>query len=222
MKLTLITSEPLYSEEENILSVIDDLTEDHALEINLKHDLKDLLFSLFKQTAEVSKTDSECLTVKRVWMKGKARYESVSLETCSLKDNVLYCKDQLWVLTDNQLRLEILQKVHNSLISDHLEITHTEALLWQYYFWLRLQTLVKHYCWNCHDCCQIKASKEKLNRLLQSLSILIKRWENIVMNFITDLSKSDSKNIILIIINCLSKERHYVSCSINENGTSAE
>ena len=62
--------------------------------MNSEHNLKDLLFSLFEWAAEVNKTDSECLTVKRVWMKGKAHYKGVSLQTCSLKDDVLYYKDQ--------------------------------------------------------------------------------------------------------------------------------
>ena len=97
-----------------------------------------------------------------------------------------------------------------------------KALLWRYYFWLRLRTSVKRYCRNCHDCCQVKASREKLNGLLQPLPILTKRWEDIVMNFITDLPESDSKNAILTIIDRLSKERHYVSRSINENGTSVK
>ena len=81
---------------------------------------------------------------------------------------------------------------------------------------------MKHYCWNCYNCCQAKASREKLNELLQPLSILTKRWEDIVINFITDLLESEDKNIILIIINRLSKERHYVPCSINENSTSVK
>ena len=155
-------------------------------------------------------------------MKGKARYKDVSLQACSLKDNFLYCKDQLWVSADNQLRLKILQKVYNPSVSSHSGITRTEALPWQYYFWLRLWVSIERYCWNCHDCCQVKAFKEKLNELLQPLLISVKRWENIVMNFITDLSESDGKNIILIIIDCLSKKRHYVLCSINENSTSVK
>ena len=134
IKLTFITPEPLNLKEENISSATDDLMKDHASEINSEHDLKGLSFPLFKRAAEVSKTDLKCLTAKRVWIKGKARYESVSLQACFLKDNILYHKDQLWVLIENQLRLEILQEVYNSSVSDYSEITCTEALLWRYYF----------------------------------------------------------------------------------------
>ena len=65
MKLTLITPEPLNSEEENISDVTDDLTKDHVSETDSEHDLKDLLFSLFERAAEVSKTDLKYLIAKR-------------------------------------------------------------------------------------------------------------------------------------------------------------
>ena len=65
MKLALITFKLLNSEEKNISDVTDDFIEDHTSEMNLKNDSERLLFSLFKQAAEISKTDSECLTAKR-------------------------------------------------------------------------------------------------------------------------------------------------------------
>ena len=42
------------------------------------------------------------------------------------------------------------------------------------------------------------------------------------MNFITDLLKSKDKNIILIIINHLSKKHYYVFCSTNNNNISVK
>ena len=42
------------------------------------------------------------------------------------------------------------------------------------------------------------------------------------MNFITNLLKSKGKNVILIIIDRLNKERYYVLCSINENSSSVK
>ena len=95
MKLTLITFKFLNLKEENISDVTDDLIEDYALKTDLKNNLEDLLFSLWKWAAEVSKTDSECLTAKRAWIKGKAHYKSISLRVYSLKDNVFYHKDKL-------------------------------------------------------------------------------------------------------------------------------
>ena len=66
IKLTLIISKLLNLKEENISDVMNDLIRDYVLKTDLKNNSKDLLFSLFKQAAEVSKTDLKCLTVKRV------------------------------------------------------------------------------------------------------------------------------------------------------------
>ena len=104
-ELAPITPEPLNLKEENIPGATGGLAEDHAPEMDPEHDPE-----------------------------GKARYEGVSLQACSLKDDVLYRKDQLWVPADNQLRLKILQEVHNPPASGHPGITRTEALLQRYYF----------------------------------------------------------------------------------------
>jgi len=42
------------------------------------------------------------------------------------------------------------------------------------------------------------------------------------MNFIIDLSLSEDKNIILTVICRLSKKRHYISCSIDDEEITAE
>ena len=93
IKLLLIISEPLDSEEENISDATDNLVKNHISEMNSKQNSEDLLSSLFEWAAEVSKTDSECLIIKRAWTEDKTQYESVSLQVCSLKYDVLYCKD---------------------------------------------------------------------------------------------------------------------------------
>ena len=50
----------------------------------------------------------------------------------------------------------------------------------------------------------------------QSLSISEQRWQDITMNFIIDLFDSSEYNAILTIICRLSKERHYISCIIDD------
>ncbi len=48
--------------------------------------------------------------------------------------------------------------------------------------------------------------------MLQSLSISEQQWQNIVMNFIINLSDSYDYNAILTVICKLLKERHYIFC----------
>jgi hypothetical protein len=42
------------------------------------------------------------------------------------------------------------------------------------------------------------------------------------MNFITDLSISEGHNAILVVVDRLSKERHYISYIAAEEGTTSE
>ncbi len=81
---------------------------------------------------------------------------------------------------------------------------------------------VDQYIQNCYVCQHSKTSKDKSNDLLQFLSILEQQWQNIVMNFIIDLSDSYDYNVILTVICKLSKERHYISCIIDDEDITVE
>ncbi len=84
------------------------------------------------------------------------------------------------------------------------------------YYWSFMQKTVDWYIWNCYVCQRSKTSRDKSNELLQSLLILKQWWQNIVMNFIIDLFDSYDYNVILTVICRLSKERHYISCIIDD------
>ena len=85
-----------------------------------------------------------------------------------------------------------------------------------------MQKTVDQYIWNCYVYQRFKTSKDKLNDLLQSLSILEQRWQNIVMNFIINLSDSYDYNAILTVICRLLKERHYISCITDDEDITVE
>ncbi len=84
------------------------------------------------------------------------------------------------------------------------------------YYWSFMWKTVDQYIWNCYVCQRSKTSRDKSNNLLQSLLISEQRWQNIVMNFIIDLSDSYDYNAILTVICRFLKERHYISCITDE------
>ncbi len=58
--------------------------------------------------------------------------------------------------------------------------------------------------------------------MLQPLFISEQRWQNIVMNFIINLSDSYNYNAILTVICKLLKERHYISCITDDEDITVE
>ncbi len=58
--------------------------------------------------------------------------------------------------------------------------------------------------------------------MLQSLLISEQRWQDIAMNFIINLFDSYNYNAILTVICKLLKERHYISCIINDEDITVE
>ncbi len=85
-----------------------------------------------------------------------------------------------------------------------------------------MRKTINWYIRNCYICQRSKTSRNKSNDLLQSLLISEQRWQDIAMNFIINLFDSSKYNAILTIICRLSKERHYISCIIDDEDITVE
>ena len=81
---------------------------------------------------------------------------------------------------------------------------------------------IEQYLRNCYVCKQAKAFWDAYNSLLQPLSIPEKSWVDLTMDFIVGLPNSQKYNAILMVIDWLLKERHYILCTEKNNGTNAE
>jgi len=60
---------------------------------------------------------------------------------------------------------------------------------------------------------QNKVKTIKTLRLLQPLSIETQRWEKVSMDFITVLSKSKRKSVIMVVVDRLTKYAHFCALS---------
>ena len=80
---------------------------------------------------------------------------------------------------------------------------------------------VEQYLRNCHMCKQAKASWNAYNGLLQPLPMPERPWVDLTIDFVVGLPKSQGYDAILMVVDQLSKERHYIPCT-EDNGTDAE
>ncbi len=82
--------------------------------------------------------------------------------------------------------------------------------------------MVRRYIQNCHTCRRVKALRDWYNGFLKPLPIPSRPWTDITLNFVTGLLISNGYNAILIVVDRLTKERHYISCTTDVNGTTTE
>ncbi len=80
-----------------------------------------------------------------------------------------------------------------------------------FYYWSDHQATIQQYIWNCYVYQWSKASQDDTNDLLQPLLISQQRWQDIIINFIIELSLLKNYNVICMIICHLFKEHCYDS-----------
>ncbi len=167
-----------------------------------------------------NRTNQQCINIRTVIEQNRRTCQDMSLDNCRVLNEVLWKNDRLWV--SQSMIIQLIRKAHDLSISDHSDMNQTLDLLRRSYCWSRIRTTIKRYIRNCYVCRRSKASRDRINELLKSLSISEQRWQDISLNFIIDLLKSDESNAILTVIDRLSKERHYILCWSDDKETFAE
>ena len=118
--------------------------------------------------------------------------------------------------------IEIIRDAHDQFFCAHSNMNRIEKLIKRYYYWFNMKLSIKRYIRNCHKCQRSKISHDDRHELLISLSISSQRWIDISINFIIELFDFRNNNVICIIIDRLTKKRHYVFCVIDDDDLTIE
>ena len=178
------------------------------------------MISIQNQIIVENQTNQQCIDIRTVIEQNRRTCQDISLDNCRVLNEVLWKNDRLWV--SQSMITQLIRKAHDLSISDHSDMNRTLNLLRRSYCWSKMRTTIKRYIRNCYVCRRSKASKDRINKLLKSLSIFEQRWQDISLNFIINLLKSDESNAILTVIDRLFKERHYILCWSDDEETFAE
>jgi len=176
--------------------------------------------NLYQRVHLVNQKNELCNEYWQAINKDELKLHDMKLKNCQIIDNVLFKKNLLWVL--KQMHTKLLRKIHDQSSILHSDIRWMIDLVQRFYYWSDHRATIQQYIRNCHVCQRSKASRDDMNDLLQSLSISQQRWQDITMNFITELSLSKNYNVICTIICRLFKEHHYVLCYWRDNDISIE
>ncbi len=191
----------------------------------LTFDKIDVLFieskaNLYQQVWMINQTDEFCSEYKQAMNKNKLKFHITKLKNCKIIDDVLFRKDLLWI--SENMHTKLLQEVHDQSSIFHFNNEWIIDLVQCFYYWSDHRVTIWWYIWNCHTYQRSKVSRNSINELHHSLSISQKRWKDIAINFITELSLSEDYNVICTIICRLIKEHHYVFCHWEDNDISVE
>lgn len=142
--------------------------------------------------------------------------ENAKFKTLHFKNGLIY-KEQ-----DNELKLivpnipdvrdRILFEYHDQPQYGHPGIMRTESSIRKSYWWPKLRNTVKQYIKTCETCQRTKARQSKPPGLLRQHTIPEGRWEEVSMDFITNLPDTIDKGFssIWTIVCRLTKRLHLI------------
>jgi len=163
--------------------------------------------------------DAEWKTIYHV-LTGELKEVPVTLKgrikRFSLDDNGLIRldNDRICVPNDKDLRLSVLNDLHDAPQAGHPGIEKTYELVHRYYYWKGLHTFIEKYIKHCTSCQRNKASNTKTAGLLQSMPVPAGRWVHVSCDFIVRLPKTTSGyDAIVVFVDMFSKMAHFIPCT---------
>lgn len=87
-------------------------------------------------------------------------------------------------------------------------VSKTLRCIQHHFFWPHMRQDIRRYVSQCVICQQVKYETRKSARLLQPLPIPLAFWEDLSMDFITELPVSQGFTTIMVVVDRYSKGTH--------------
>ncbi|KAJ0907443.1 putative nucleotidyltransferase, Ribonuclease H [Helianthus annuus] len=128
----------------------------------------------------------------------------------SVRDGLVFLKGRIMVPPVTSIRRDLLAEFHSSTLGGHSGIHATFKRLSTSFTWLGMKRDVTKCIKECSVCQAIKSPAHKPYGLLQPLPIPSDTWQDLSMDFITNLPLSKGKSHIWVIVDRLSKFAHFI------------
>jgi len=126
-------------------------------------------------------------------------------------ENVLWFKNRVVVPKYFELRKQILDEAHTSQLSIHPGSNKMYQDLKQRFWWTRMKREIAKYVSECDICRRVKASHLRLAGTLQPLNIPEWKWEDISMDFIVGLPRTQKGyDSIWVVVDRLTKSAYFL------------
>jgi hypothetical protein len=116
------------------------------------------------------------------------------------------------MLASHKIKKTIFDKALLYKFSIHPGSTKMYQDLKENFWWSNMKVDIAKYVSRCDTCNRMKASHLKLAGVLQPLSILTWKWDDIIMDFIVRLNlTARKKDSIWVIVDRLTKTTHFIA-----------
>ena len=130
----------------------------------------------------------------------------------SWKKYSLWYKYHLYLCKNSKIKQNILLELHTS-PRGHSGILKTYHKVKKDLFWDGLKSDIQMFVMKFLVFQQNKVETTKTSCLLQPLSIPSQRWDDVSMDFITGLPKSEGKSVVMVVVDRLTKYVHFCELS---------
>lgn len=114
---------------------------------------------------------------------------------------------------NEELRRMIISEFHDSNIGGHSGVLRTYSRLTQIFYWRGMKAAVLRYVQQCDICQRNKADTRMPSGLLEPLKIPDVIWADISMDFVEGLPRSAGKDVVMVVVDRLSKYSHFIALS---------
>jgi len=128
----------------------------------------------------------------------------------SLDKGVIKFQNKLWVAQNSALQTKIITAFHASALGGHSGVQATYHRIHRLFHWKGLKLAVEDFVKQCQVCQQAKHMNTHPAGLLQPLPIPEGAWQDISMDFIEGLPKSEGYDVILVIVDRFTKCAHFI------------
>ncbi|KAM0046481.1 putative nucleotidyltransferase, Ribonuclease H [Helianthus debilis subsp. tardiflorus] len=128
------------------------------------------------------------------------------------EDGAYYVSGRIWVPLYGGLRELVMDEAHKSRYSVHPGSDKMYHDIKTTYWWPSMKALIATYVGKCLTCARVKVEYQKPAGLLQQPRIPQWKWEEISMDFVTGLPRSQRGNdTIWVIVDRLTKSAHFLA-----------
>ena len=128
----------------------------------------------------------------------------------AVKDGLLFWKGRMMIPYNKELKEQIMQEFCASKIGGHEGLTKSVSRICKQFCWPKMQQDIRDFVRQCTICQQAKVEQALPAGLLQPLPIPQIFWEDIAMDFISNLPPSRGYATIFVVVDRLSKFAHFI------------